>query len=53
MTTSTQRPTREGFTLADAGRELQKVPSGGLAQLMLWSARTNPPGQVFAPVKKD
>jgi serine protease Do len=36
---------------ADAGRELQKVPSGGLAQLLLW--RNNPPGQVFVPVKKD
>ena len=38
---------------AEAGRELQKVPSGGLAQMLLWSARTNPPGQVFAAVKKD
>ena len=38
---------------AEAGRELQKVPSGGLAQLLLWSSRTNPPGQVFAAVKKD
>ena len=35
----------------DAGRELQKIPSGGLAQLLLW--RTNPPGEVFVPVKKD
>ena len=38
---------------ADAGRELQKVPSGGLAQLLLWSSRTNPPGELFVPVKKD
>jgi len=36
---------------SDAGRELQTVPSGGLAQLLLW--RTNPPGQVFVPVRKD
>jgi serine protease Do len=36
---------------ADAGRELQKVASGGLAQLLLW--RSNPPGQVFVPVRKD
>ena len=36
---------------AEAGRELQKVPSGGLAQLLLW--RSNPPGQLFVPVKKD
>lgn len=35
----------------DAGRELRKVPSGGLAQLLLW--RSNPPGQLFVPVKKD
>jgi len=35
----------------EAGRELQKVPSGGLAQLLLW--RNNPPGQVFVPVRKD
>jgi serine protease Do len=35
----------------DTGRELQKVPSSGLAQLLLW--RNNPPGQVFVPVKKD
>jgi serine protease Do len=38
---------------AEAGRELQKVPSGSLAQLLLWSARTNPPGQLFAAVRKD
>jgi serine protease Do len=35
---------------ADAGRELQKVPSGGLAQLLLWRGEL---GQVFVPVKKD
>jgi serine protease Do len=35
----------------EAGRELQKVRSGGLAQLLLW--RSNPPGQLFVPVKKD
>ena len=35
----------------EAGRELQKVPSGGLAQLLLW--RANPPGQLFVPVRKD
>ncbi|HEY3045480.1 MAG TPA: PDZ domain-containing protein, partial [Vicinamibacterales bacterium] len=35
----------------EAGRELQKVPSGGLAQLLLW--RSNPPGQLFVPVRKD
>ena len=34
---------------ADAGRELQKIPSGGLAQLLLWR---DEPGQVFVPVKK-
>ena len=35
----------------EAGRELQKVPSGGLAQILLW--RGNPPGQLFVAVKKD
>ena len=35
----------------EAGRELQKVASGGLAQLLLW--RSNPPGQLFVPVRKD
>jgi serine protease Do len=34
----------------DAGRELQRIPSGGLAQLLLWR---NELGQVFVPVKKD
>jgi len=34
---------------ADAARELQKVRSGGLAQLLLWRDQ----GQVFVPVKKD
>jgi serine protease Do len=38
---------------AEAGRELQRIPSGGLAQLLLWSQRSNPPGQVFVPVRKD
>jgi serine protease Do len=37
----------------DAGRELQRVPSGSLAQLLLWSQRSSPPGQVFVPVRKD
>jgi len=35
---------------AEAGRELQKVPSGGLAQLLLWRGNL---GQVFVPVRKD
>ena len=35
---------------AEAGSELQKVPSGGLAQLLLWRGNL---GQVFVPVKKD
>jgi serine protease Do len=35
---------------AEAGRELQKVASGGLAQLLLWRGEL---GQVFVPVKKD
>jgi len=35
---------------ADAGRELQKVPSGGLAQLLLWR---NDLGELFVPVRKD
>jgi serine protease Do len=33
----------------EAARELQKVPSGGLAQLLLWRDQ----GRVFVPVKKD
>jgi serine protease Do len=35
---------------AEAGRELQKVSSGGLAQLLLWRGQL---GQVFVPVRKD
>jgi len=35
----------------DAKRELDKVPSGRIAQLLLW--RTNPNGEVFIAVKKD
>ena len=35
---------------AEAGRELQKVRSGGLAQLLLWRSNL---GQVFVPVRKD
>ncbi len=38
-------------TAADVGRELAKVASGRLAQLLLW--RSDPPGQVFVTVKKD
>ena len=34
----------------EAGRELQKIPSGGLAQLLLWRSEL---GQVFVPVRKD
>jgi serine protease Do len=34
----------------DAGRELQAIPSGGLAQLLLWR---NELGQLFVPVTKD
>jgi serine protease Do len=34
----------------EAGRELQKIPSGGLAQLLLWRGSL---GQVFVPVRKD
>jgi serine protease Do len=34
---------------ADAGRELQKIPSGRLAQLLLWRGD----GEVFVTVKKD
>ena len=34
----------------EAGRELQKVPSGGLAQLLLWRGSL---GQIFVPVRKD
>jgi serine protease Do len=36
---------------ADAKRELDKVPSGRIAQLLLW--RTSPNGEVFIAVKKD
>jgi serine protease Do len=36
-------------TAADAGRELQKVASGGLAQMILWRDQ----GKMFVPVKKD
>jgi serine protease Do len=35
---------------ADAGRELQKIPSGGLAQLLLWRSEL---GELFVPVRKD
>jgi serine protease Do len=35
---------------AEAGRELQKIPSGGLAQLLLWRGNL---GQLFVPVRKD
>jgi serine protease Do len=35
---------------ADVGRELQRIPSGGLAQLLLWRADQ---GEVFVPVRKD
>jgi len=35
---------------ADAQRELQKVQSGHLAQLIVWRART---GETFVTVKKD
>jgi serine protease Do len=35
---------------ADAGRELQKVASGGLAQLLLWRGEL---GELFVPVRKD
>ncbi len=35
---------------AEAGRELQKIRSGGLAQLLLWRSNL---GQVFVPVRKD
>jgi serine protease Do len=35
---------------ADVGRELQRIPSGGLAQLLLWRADQ---GEVFIPVQKD
>jgi serine protease Do len=35
---------------AEAGRELQKVPSGSLAQLLLWRGSL---GRVFVPVRKD
>jgi serine protease Do len=34
---------------ADAGRELQRIPSGRLAQLLLWRGD----GEVFVTVKKD
>jgi serine protease Do len=34
---------------SDAARELQKVASGGLAQLLLWRDQ----GRVFVPIKKD
>jgi serine protease Do len=35
---------------AEAGRELQKIPSGGLGQLLLWR---NELGELFVPVRKD
>jgi serine protease Do len=37
-------------TAADAGRELQAIPSGGLAQLLLWRADS---GETFVAVRKD
>ena len=36
---------------ADAARALQLVPSGRIAQILIW--RTNPDGEVFVTVKKD
>ncbi len=39
-------------TAAEAGRELQKIPSGRLAQLLLWRD-TGVAGEVFVTIKKD
>ena len=36
-------------TAADAGRELQKIPSNRLARMLLW----RDPAQLFVTVKKD
>jgi len=36
---------------ADAARELGKVQSGRIAQILVW--RSNPDGEVFVTVKKD
>jgi Fatty acid hydroxylase superfamily len=40
MTTSTERPTRKGFTLSDAGREFWKHPSPWMIGAMLVAALT-------------
>jgi serine protease Do len=41
---------RQVTTAADAGRELQRIASGGIAQILLWRADA---GEIFIPVRKD
>jgi serine protease Do len=41
---------RDVSSAADAGRELQQIPSGGLAQILLFRGGQ---GEIFIPVQKD